>query len=316
MYIAPIHKSDAVPAAHLFPGWRGDIPFHDRITGTLAALHAGHPGLDDAIAALPFATFEAAHGPAEAVHKYNVVSDAAQAAFAVVPEQLRSPWLCALMIDHIARFETAFAASNLPGEFALHYGDAFHRILDQIGANPGFAVLTNDAFLKDLWLTRVVMIPAFAQLWWPRSGLSARAVLGNGVTAAAHVFLRCGGRRPFMEGHTHDPVAKAYWNEAGWGEALRLAALALPALPHLKGAFGTAWFYDPAILTISGRIGFAQTLQVGHGAFRMPIGSNDAAIANATGTSPTRRQMYEEGTYVPTDYAVIWSRRDLIAAYG
>jgi hypothetical protein len=235
---------------------------------------------------------------------------------AAVAQPLRAPWLCALLLWHMDRFDDSFAASGLHPEFALHYADAFNRILDQIEQDPQFADLASDSFLKDLWLARVVMIPAFAQIWWPHSGLSAKAVLSAGPAAAAYVFLRCGGRRPYLEGHTHDPVAKAYWNEPGWREALRLAALALPALPRACGAFGTAWFYDPAIKEISPRIGFAQDLQVGRGACRFRIGSNDAAVANATATSAERRNRYREGRYLPTDYAIVWSRRDLHAAYG
>lgn len=67
----------------------------------------------------------------------------------------------------------------------------------------------------------------------------------------------------------------------------RLAALALPPLSQVKGVFGSAWFCDPAIQTVSPRITFAQDLQVGQGAMRMKVGSNDMAIANATATSPT-----------------------------
>jgi hypothetical protein len=233
-----------------------------------------------------------------------------------VNEALRAPWLCALLLWHFERFEEVFEASGLHPEFALHYADAFNRILDQIEKDPGFADLSKDSFLKDLWLARAVMIPAFAQVWWPHSGLSARSVLRAGPAAATYVFLRCGGRRPWLEGHTHDPVAKAYWNEPGWREALRLAALALPALPKARGIFGTAWFYDPAIKQISPRIGFAQDLQVGVGAHRFRVGSNEAAIANATLTSAERRNRYRDGLYLPTDYAIIWSRRDVGAAYG
>ena len=211
---------------------------------------------------------------------------------------------------------TRVRATGLNAEFALHYTDTFNRLLDQIEKDPGFASLASDSFLKDLWLARLVMIPAFAQVWWPWSGLSGRDVLRGGPAALAHVFFKCGGRRPFLEGHTHDPVARAYWNEAGWREALRLAALALPALPRAKGVFGTAWFYDPAVREISPRISFAQDLQSGHGAFRLKIGSNEAAIANATATSAERRNRYKEGAYLPTDYALIWSRDAIRAAYG
>jgi hypothetical protein len=316
MSFEPKSIISTVPAETLFPTWRGRVPYRERAQSVAAALHENHPGLAAAIQAAPFERFEEASRVRSAVSKYNHVPAEATALIEGVAEPLRTPWLCALVLWHIDRFDAVFAASGLHPEFALHYGDAFNRILDQIEKDPQFAELSKDSFLKDLWLTRVVMIPAFAQVWWPHSGLSASAVLRAGLAASAYVFLRCGGRRPYLEGHTHDPVAKAYWNEAGWGEALRLAALALPALPDARGIFGTAWFYDPAVKEISPRISFAQDLQVGRGAHRLKIGSNDAAIANATLTSAERRNRYRDGLYLPTDYAIIWSRRDLRAAYG
>jgi hypothetical protein len=316
MLVAPIRPAGPVPAEALFPSWRGREPYAERLQAVGEALVESHPGLPDAIAALPFDRFEAACNVGAPVHRYNDVPASAAAMVERLADELRAPWLCALMLRNIGRFDEAFAASRLDGEFALHYADAFHRILDQIGKDASFADLTRDSFLKDLWLTRVVMIPAFAQVWWPRSGLAARDILRAGPAAAAHVFLRCGGRRPFLEGHTHDPVARAYWNEPGWGEALRLAALALPALPQARGVFGTAWFYDPAVREISPRIAFAQDLQVGRGGFRLKVGSNEAAIANATATSAERRNRYRDGLYLPTDYSIIWSRRDLAAAYA
>jgi hypothetical protein len=314
MLVKPIEK--AVPAEALFPAWRGREPWRERLQPATAALLAAHPGLGDAIAGLPFERFERAHGARPTVFRYNDVPEAASILVAALPEPLRSPWLCGLLIWHMENFDRVFAASGLDAEFALHYGDCFHRLLGQIEKDPAFADLGKDSFLKDLWLARVVMIPAFAQVWWPHSGLSARDVLRGGAGACLYVFGRCGGRRPFLEGHTHDPVARAYWNEAGWGEALRLAALALPALKQPKGVFGTAWFYDPAVKEVSPRIAFAQDLQVGRGACRFRIGSNEAAIANALATSAERRNRYKDGSYVPADYAIAWSRRDLIAAYG
>lgn len=316
MLMAPLQPAGPVPAEELFPSWRGREPYAERLKAVREALFGAHSELAEAITALPFERFESACDVGDPVHKYNDVPVEAAAMISGLAEELRSPWLCALMLWHMERFDQAFAASGLPGEFTLHYADSFNRILDQIGKDPSFADLGKDSFLKDLWLTRVVMIPAFAQVWWPRSGIAARDVLRAGPAAAAYVFLRCGGRRPFLEGHTHDPVARAYWNEPGWGEALRLAALALPALPQVRGAFGTAWFYDPAVKEVSPRISFAQDLQVGRGAFRLKVGSNEAAIANATATSAERRNRYRDGLYLPTDYSIIWWRKDLIAAYG
>ena len=226
MLVAPIRPAEPVPAEALFPSWRGREPYAERLKEAGEALLEAHPGLADAVAVLPFERFEAACDAGAPVHKYNDVPAAAAAMVESLPEEARAPWLCALMLRNAGRFDEAFAASGLDAEFALHYADSFHRIIDQVGKDVSFADLSKDSFLKDLWLTRVVMIPAFAQVWWPHSGLAARDVLRGGPGAALHVFGRCGGRRPFLEGHTHDPVARAYWNEAGWREALRLAALA------------------------------------------------------------------------------------------
>ena len=310
----PTAAEAVFPAVALFPTWRGNRPFADRIGPVSESLHAANQGLSGAIDALPFERFEAAWGRADTGTKYTRVPEAAAALLNGISGALRSPWLCALLLWHAERFDSAFAATGLHPEFGLHYADTFHRLLDQIEKDPGFADLSSDSFLKDLWLARLVMIPAFAQVWWPWSGLSGRDVLRGGPAALVHVFLHCGGRRPFLEGHTHDPVARAYWNEAGWREALRLAALALPALPRAKGVFGTAWFYDPAVREISPRIAFAQDLQAD--AFRLRIGSNEAAIANATATSAERRNRYREGAYLPTDYALIWSRAAIRSTYG
>ena len=316
MLMDSIQPASPVPADDLFPSWRGREDYRARLNSVHDALHRDNPGLADAVAAVPFERFEATHGPRQPVFKYNRVPDAAAALAAEVPEDLRSAWLCALLLWHIGRFDQAFADSGLPGEFALHYADGFHRMLDQVEKDASFADLARDSFLKDLWLARGVMIPAFAQLWWPHSGISAAVVLRAGPAATARVFLGCGGRRPFLEGHTHDPMAKAYWNEKGWGEALRLAALALPALPAARGVFGSAWFYDPAIMQLSPRISFTQDLQLGRGAWRIRVGSNPDAIANATATSAERRNRFRNGSYLPTDYAMIWSRARLLAAYG
>jgi hypothetical protein len=177
-------------------------------------------------------------------------------------------------------------------------------------------VIDRDAFLKDLWLTRVVMIPAFAQVWWPRAGLSTAEVLRAGPGTMAHVMLRCGGLGPFLEGHTHDPTAKAYWNPDGWAEAMRLGALALQALPEHRGLFGTAWFYDPALERVTPRLAYTAQMQLSQGAHRFRVGSSASAVQNATATSPSRRELHARGEYLPTDYTVLWARQDLLAAQG
>jgi hypothetical protein len=307
--IRPSHRA-------LFPTWRGDVPYRDRLPLVRAALLARSPGLAAAIVHLPFARFEAAHYPSPAVHCYRWVPAPARAALDTIPAALRPAWLCALLLDRMEQADTAFAASGLDDEFALHYTDCFHRILDQIDRDPGFADIARDGFLKDLWITRCVMIPAFASILWPRSGLSGRQVIRGGVRAIDYVVRRCGGRRPMIEGHTHDPMARAYWNERGWQETMRLCALALIGQPHLRGSFGIAWYYDPAVLEITPKLAYTHRLQIGRGACRFRIGSSQATINHALAASAARRNRHAEGRYLPTDYAIMWSRRAMIAAHG
>lgn len=300
----------------LFPLWRGRLSWRERAQNASARLHETFPGLAAVVRSHPFERFESI-ADGERGLTYIHVPARIWAYMKSIPAAFHPAYLCALLLWQMDRFETRFPASGLDSEFALHYADSFNRMIDQITANPEFAALDRDAYLKDLWIARVVMVPALAQIWWPHSGLSLRQLTHGGVGALAHCFLRCGGRRPFLEGHTHDPmVSQRFWNAEGWAETLRLAALALSTLSHHKGAFSAAWYFDPAIQQVSPRLSFAAELQVGRGARRFRVGSNDAAIANATAKSMTRRSRHAAGTYTPTDYCIVWARGDLISTYG
>jgi hypothetical protein len=83
--------------------------------------------------------------------------------------------------------------------------------------------------------------------------------------------------------------------------------------PDYVGSFGISWFDDPAIEKISPRLAFVSEQNRSTGAFVVSLGTSDeTTIKFATGKSPTRRRLYEEGKYLPTDHAVIWLRDDLV----
>ncbi len=137
MLVTPIQPAGPVPAEEFFPSWRGREPYAERLKEIREALLGAHPEFADAVAALPFERFESACHVVAPVHKYNEVPAGAAAMVAALAGELRAPWLCALMLWHIERFDQTFAASGLPDEFALHYADSFNRILDQIEKDFG-----------------------------------------------------------------------------------------------------------------------------------------------------------------------------------
>src|SRR4051812_7770963 len=98
MLVAPIEAAGPVPAEQLFPSWRGREPYGERLKRVSGTLYAAHPGLAGAITALPFLWFESAWEPDGPVQKYNDVPAAAAASIASLAEELRTPWLCALML--------------------------------------------------------------------------------------------------------------------------------------------------------------------------------------------------------------------------
>src|SRR5689334_18684929 len=108
MLVAPIRPAGPVPAEALFPSWRGREAYDERLKTVGEALVEAHPRLPEAIATQPFEAFEIACDTGAEVHKYNEVPAKAMAVVAGLAEELRAPWLCALMLHHIGRFDEAF----------------------------------------------------------------------------------------------------------------------------------------------------------------------------------------------------------------
>lgn len=303
-------------SAERFPGWRGLIPWQDRVEEVTRRLHLSYPGLKAVVDAYPVAGFDSGAHSARAT-AYTELSPQSVSVAGDIPAALRPAYLCALLLWEMTRFGDRFPATGLAPEFALHYADSFNRILDQVATRPNFASLADDAFLKDLWITRVVMIPAAAQVWWPRSGLSLTQLARAGPDMLARCIYDCGGRRPLFEGHTHDSmVEQGLWTRDGWVESLRLVALAMTAAPGTKGAFSTAWYFDPKIAAISPRLGFAAALLSEANGYCFRVGPNERAVAAAIQKSETRRRLYAQGLYQPTNYCAVWPRRQLVSTYG
>ena len=75
---------------------------------------------------------------------------------------------------------------------------------------------------------------------------------------------------------------------------------------------GLSWFYDPYLKEISPSLNYLREIVIDNGGSLYYVGPNESAIRNATLLSMKRKELYEEGKYMPTNYLYIWPKKKLI----
>lgn len=216
----------------------------------------------------------------------------------------------------VAHFYEQRRQNLIPVSVASQYDAEFRRILAQFDTNPsGFYSRENDLFMKDLAICRGKLIPCGAELVDEYSGvprrITARAGVKQFISALWFFTVRSGGFRPFYELHM-DPRARREFTSEGWDRCfLRIADL-LEMNAEIKGVFGSSWWYDPEVERITPRIGYLRQRPLENGASIFRVGSDQAAVINATSFSRLRREKYAAGEYVPTNYLMVWGRNDLL----
>ena len=82
--------------------------------------------------------------------------------------------------------------------------------------------------------------------------------------------------------------------------------------PKIKGIYRCSWFLDPALDSISPELAYLREVPVQNGARLFPIGIDRSLVNTAIVLSSLRKRLYLEGKYLPTWYAYIWPRIDLL----
>jgi hypothetical protein len=212
------------------------------------------------------------------------------------------------------KFEERFERNRIPKLFHSQFVDSFHRIIDQIERGLDWVGLQSDVFTKDLAITRLRLLPAGARLIHPFVGLPKKSIIKGGPRAVWYVYGRCGASAPYLGWHLHKPMIADYFNPEGFALTCELTAHLIASDPRAKAALGTSWFYDPKVEEISPRLSFCRS-PVRKGAYVFEVGRSELATRNATSRSPNRRALFERGEYTPSDFALVWSRRDILAHY-
>lgn len=142
-----------------------------------------------------------------------------------------------------------------------------------------------------------------------RSLLKKQSVSGG--LEFSKVLLKCRGNSPLFELH-FNPHRLRKFNPDGWKDVLRLAADLLLTRKDLKGVFGAAWFFDPALSEISPELKYLRDVFLKAGGHMFFVGRSENDRKNAFSMSKIRKLAYENGSYDPASYMVIVPRSVLL----
>ena len=119
------------------------------------------------------------------------------------------------------------------------------------------------------------------------------------------------GLGPTVEMHL-PPLKNQRFTKEASDQSHQLMAEVVRLQPEIKGISGSSWYCDPKALEISPHLAFVRELFCQNGGFVHKLGPTSGASRKALLKSERRRRMYEQGSYVPTDYARYWARDALI----
>lgn len=219
------------------------------------------------------------------------------------------------MLRLMERFNSRASGRRYTDAIRECFAKSFRRILLAIedAAYPAYRK-TTDLLLKDLAICRQQMFPAGVRLVEPLSLVEGTlAVCGGPLQALRFLALMAetGGRSPFYRVHVHLSELDDFTPD-GWIRCCVRLADMLEINPEIRGVVGGSWFYDPAVSRVSPHLAYLRVWPEQNGArtfFRRVEPDGGGAFA----TSQTRRNQFASGRYVPKAYALVWSRRALIA---
>ena len=213
-----------------------------------------------------------------------------------------------LVLALMAGMGRRIAAKGLPESVLARYPEVLAvlaaEILDVADADylPGI-----DA-IRDLRLAAVRSLPCGAQLvdesYIPEAYLEHEGF-------AAFVRERLGALSPVYRIHT-DTRMLAEFDAPGWRRCYRRIAELLDRNPRIRGVVGVSWFFDPQLEAISPHLAYLRHIPLDGGAVLQREGPGASHTARATETSRSRRAAFRRGDYLPTGYAIVWARGDLL----
>jgi hypothetical protein len=219
-----------------------------------------------------------------------------------------------LLLRLIQRAPTRLERIELTDEVRGMFERNLERIVNAIESDsePASYTYAEDRFRKQLGVCNLTLIPAGAQKI--HLDTLPRTLLVKHPLGSARLVAELGGVQPIYQMHTdsNDPELMADFNPEGWARFYRRTAELLEIYPRVRGVFGSSWFFDPELESISPRLTYLRTLVTHNGGRLFRLGSSAQSTADATAKSQTRRRLVAEGRYSPISYLLIWPSRPLV----
>jgi hypothetical protein len=205
---------------------------------------------------------------------------------------------------------TTRRASALDGTEPL-VADRIDRVLKRAERDESFLLLSDDRTVCDclVFFGRLIPLGLYhADVGAIPRSLITRLPVADFFRLATYLALEMRGFGPTLAIHLPKQSDRPL-SEQDYLDAHRMAAHLFEVNPRLRGFYNAAWYYDPAVASISPRLAFLSQFARSHGAITLCLGSDEDSVADATWKSQTRRELYAAGRYVPRRYARVWSRR-------
>jgi len=216
-----------------------------------------------------------------------------------------------VILDAAARSRAMMRAQPMFADVRPWFEQALSAICRDLFSTPDHLFdFSHDGFSKDVSIATLRIWPLGAQVVEPRMGISRRILVEGGLAtfrSALEVFSRMRGHVPLYEIHTYER-SLAEFNQQGWIDCYRRIARLLVQEPEVKGVFGASWFYDPQLAQVSPRLTYLRADPIAGGATFMRVSATPQTSSLATSKSATRKKLFDDGTYVPKQYLMVWPR--------
>ena len=224
--------------------------------------------------------------------------------------------LQAVLTNYLSTFNERLQTKHVPYSVKILFDREYKRISKELEQNASkFYSLENDLFLKDLGIVRQKLIPVGAELVDESCGIPRSILFRNGVSGfiSGIIFfgIKTKGFKPFYQLHL-DPRNLDEFSPDGWIKTYKRLSELIQLNPEVKGFFGASWFYDPALKKVSPHLNYLREVRQQAGARLFYWGDQESVRDMALKTSKTRREMFDDGKYIPSSYFIVWERSDLL----